>query len=360
MSQTNLEDKFLGCLVGLAIGDALGSPLEFKSRAEIENEYKTPVRDYLPRSEPELVAGHEEVQLPTRPAGATTEDTQLSLLLAESLIAKKGQLDPAHFGPLLTTVLDTALVEFLGATSYEALQSAKTTGEYSAGGEGERSAGNGVATRIAAIGLLHAYGPFEREKFWDDCKKVAWLTHRNPVAVGAGIGVAQAIRLMARGEIMPEDLMAAALDILPPGPALQLPMSGNPLHQKLLAAQDFIEERQTLVDNVDSGDLSVDFFRIDLNNLERCGLTSYAPQTLAAAFYAFAARKDSFEEAVTLAINAGGDTDGIGSITGAIAGAYHGLSGIPEHWCKGLLNYQRVIMVARQLHEVVQKQNNEA
>ncbi len=343
------EDSFVGCLVGLAIGDALGSPTEFKSRNEIAEQYGV-VRDYLPRESSTLVAGHEEIEWTARPAGATTEDTHFALLHADSIVQTGGKVEPLDFGPYFVQVLDSPLVDFLGATTYESLQRSRVTGDYQSGINAERAAGNGVAIRIAPLGLLHSYGRFDHDRFLDDCERAARLTHSNPVAIAAGVAVATAVRLVCRHDILPEDLMAAALDMLPPG-YLGLPMAGNPLRQKLLAAQDYIEERQTLVDNVEAGNLSVDFFRIDLNNMERCGTSGYAPETVAAAFYAFAARKDSFEEAVTLAVNAGGDSDSIAAITGALAGAYHGLDAIPERWRSGLLDYQRVATAARALHK---------
>ncbi len=345
-----LEDRFLGCLVGFAIGDALGSPVEFKSRQEIVETFGGPVRDYQPREGLVLVAGHEESEMPDLPPGATTEDTALALLQAQSIIRTGGLVEPLDFGPYMTRLLDGPLVDFLGATTFASLTRARATGDYGAGLDGERAAGNGVALRLAPLGLLHSYGQYDRARFLNDCERAARLTHANPIAIGAGVAVAAAVRLLCRQDILPEDLMAAALDLLPPG-YLGLPMAGNPLRQKLLSAQDYLEERQTLVDNVEASDLSVDWFRIDLNNLERCGTSGYAPETIGAAFYAFTARKDSFEEAVTLAVNAGGDTDSVAAITGALAGAYHGLEAIPLRWREGLLNYTEVAETARALHK---------
>lgn len=345
----NLADKFLGCLVGLAVGDALGSALEFKRRQEIADEYGV-VRDYLPRETFGLVAGHEEVEFQGLPAGATTEDTHLALLHTASIVRTGGKVEPLDFGPYFLQVLDGPLCDLLGATTAASLRLARETNDFQAGLGGERAAGNGVAVRIAPVGLLHCYGRFDTQRFVSDCEKAARLTHNNPIAIGAGVAVATGVRLFCRREIIPEDLMAAALDMLPPG-YLGLPLAGNPLRQKLLAAQDYIEERQTLVDNVEASGLAVDFFRIDLNNMERCGTTGYAPDSIAAAFYAATARKDSFEEALLLAVNAGGDADTIAAITGALAGAYHGLSGIPERWRNGLLNYELVIQAARALHK---------
>ncbi|MDB5079366.1 MAG: hypothetical protein JWP00_1290 [Chloroflexi bacterium] len=349
--QLEWEDRFLGCLVGLAIGDALGSPLEYKSRQEIVEQYGGPVQDYLPRDSMVLVAGHEEYDVENLAPGTPTEDTRLTLLHAESIVATGGKVDPDDFGPRFVKLLETPWAAHMGRTTFESLQQARATGDYQAGLAGARAAGNGVAMRVAPLGLLYALGPFSRELFLADCEKAARLTHNHPVAVGAGVALAEAVRVLCRHEIMPEDLMAVALDTLQPG-YLGLPLVNNPLRQKLLVAQDYIEERQTLVDNVESNDLSVDFFRIDLNNLERCGTTGYAPESLAAAFYAFAARKNSFEEAVLVAVNAGGDTDTIGAMTGALAGAYHGLEGIPARWREGLSGYSEIVEAARALYRV--------
>jgi ADP-ribosyl-[dinitrogen reductase] hydrolase len=347
------EDSFLGSLVGLAVGDALGSATEFKSRDEIAELYGT-VKDYMARENVTLVAGHDEDAWSPLPAGATTEDTYLTLLHADSIVRTGGKVEPQDFGPPFVTVLDSPLVVFLGATTLASLKQARENHLYQNGVDGERAAGNGVATRIIPVGLLHAYGPFDRQGFVSDCERAARLTHNNPVAIAAGVAVATAVRLICRHELLPEDLMAAAMDMLPPG-YLGLPMAGNPLLQKLLVAQDYIEERQTLVDNVEAGDLMFDFWRIDLNNMQRCGTSGYAPETMAAAFYAFVARKNSFEEAVLLAVNAGGDTDGIAAITGALSGAYLGLSAIPERWRTGLLNYEQVLASARTLHEIARR-----
>ena len=345
------EDRFLGCLVGLAIGDALGSPLEYKSRQEILEQYGGPVRDYLPRENMVLVAGHEEYEVENLPPGSPTEDTRLALLHAESIVAAGGKVDPADFGPRFIALLDTPLAAHMGRTTYDSLRQARANGDYQGGLAGERAAGNGVAMRIAPLGLLHVFGKFSRQNFLADCEKAARLTHNHPVAVGAGVALAEGVRVLCRHEIMPEDLMAAALDTLQPG-YLGLPLVNNPLRQKLLVAQDYIEERQTLVDNVEANDLEVDFLRVDLNNMERCGTTGYAPESLAAAFYAFAARKHSFEEALLVAINAGGDTDTIGAMTGALAGAYHGLEGIPQRWREGLTGYKEIIETGRALYRV--------
>ncbi|NWJ47957.1 MAG: ADP-ribosylglycohydrolase family protein [Chloroflexi bacterium] len=153
-----------------------------------------------------------------------------------------------------------------------------------------------------------------------------------------------AVRLMCRHELLPEDLMSAVIDFLPPGGIFE-----NPLRAKLLVAQDYLEERQTLVDNMLAGDLELDLLEIDGRNARRCGAGANIEEAVAAAFYAVTARKNSFEEAVTVALSAGNPTLSA-AICGAIAGAYHGIKAIPTEWLDKLEIRAIIEETARELH----------
>lgn len=293
----------MGCLVGLAIGETLGRPLKSLSRTEIAARYGI-VRDYLSSTKSDEL-------------GLITTQT---LAVAESIVATGGKVDSfdldrrfkllANF-PVFIPDIDNS---------------------------------NSSIEFIAPIGLLHAYGLFERERFLHDSQIGTLFAQENSLQTQSGRVVAIAVRLLARQEILPEDLMSAALDYLPFGL-----LEGYPLRVKLLAAQDYLEERQTLVDNVLAGDLDIDVFRVDLNNMERCGVGSDIAGRVGAAFYAVTAYKESFEEALILAMNAGVAAT---ALTGALAGAYHGVEAIPERWLKGLANYTIIKEVAQHLHNV--------
>lgn len=339
-STVDYADKFVGCLVGFAIGEMLGSSLEASHRAATSIRHAQPVRDYFPSEDTILQGGLEPIP-----------NTFLMLLQAESLLRTGGAVMPNDFAPAMLAALDLPIANQFGKTTRDSLQSARSSGAYQGGPVSEDAADSEAACRIAPLGLLYSYGEFAPEEFRQACATAASLTHNHPLAIQAAVVVAGAVRAMCRREIMPEDLMALALDLIPPG-YLGLPLAGNPLRQKLLAAQDYIEERQTFVDNVLANDLDVDIFRVDLKNMLRCGISIYAPETIAAAFFAFVAQKDSFEEALVLAINPGGATATIGAITGALAGAYHGLSAIPERWRQSLPGYAKIVETAQVLHNL--------
>jgi hypothetical protein len=138
--------------------------------------------------------------------------------------------------------------------------------------------------------------------------------------------VVEAVRLLFLNEIMPEDLMSAVLDILPPGSIFD-----NPLRAKLIQAQDYLEERQTLVNNAEASDLNIDILEIDYRNARRCGSGHNLEEAIAAAFYAFTARKHNFRDVVEIALRAGNPAISA-PVAAALAGATIGLDSVPAEW----------------------------
>jgi poly(ADP-ribose) glycohydrolase ARH3 len=72
--------------------------------------------------------------------------------------------------------------------------------------------------------------------------------------------------------------------------------------------------------------------------IELLGNGGTAHESVITAIYCFLANLNSFEDAVVQAVNLGGDTDTIGAMTGALSGAHHGKTGIPERWLESLEN----------------------
>lgn len=196
---------------------------------------------------------------------------------------------------------------------------------------------------IIPLALGGIPGPERRERFKEEgvaetsLPGETWIDRQCREVAIAGI------QLLAEHAILPEDLMSATLDLLPFG------FNENPVREKLLASQDYLEERQTLVDNIEAGNLEVDLFLVDLKNMERCGTNGILPEVVARAFYAVTARKNSFEEAVLLGVNAGGKAKMVGELTGALAGAYHGLDLIPGRWKNNFPELGKSLEIAREL-----------
>ena len=292
-------DRAVGALVGLAVGDALGSTLEFSRR-----DSKPVVTD--------LIGGG---PFGLRP-GEWTDDTSMALCLADSLIAKGG-LD-GH--DLLTRFVDwwrngtnsvTGACFDIGITTRESLGSFEQSGVLTAGPEDRRQAGNGSLMRLAPVAIFCMGDAAQAEEM---AAAQSETTHPAPVAHDA-------CRLFARMLVEAIDGTAKG-EVLSPREWTGTPEVGS------IARGDWREKERAQIRS-----------------------TGYSIDTLEAAIWCVA-RSESFEDAVILAANLGDDSDTVAAVTGQLAGAIWGLAGIPEHWVSKVAWAEEIIAKAEQLVHV--------
>jgi len=291
-------EKYRGCLLGLAIGDAVGTTLEFKPPGTF-----TPIND--------LVGGGPFGLQP----GQWTDDTSMALCLAESLIEKKG-FDPIH---QLETYLQwkqkghlssTGQCFDIGSTVQKALWKFEDTGKPFCGSIDPLSAGNGSIMRLAPIPLLYAKIPLEAiEKSKDSSRTTHGATtcldacrYLGSLIVGAVNGVSK------------EELLSEYYSLIPGY------WEQNPLVDKIdeIAAGSFKHRQPPEIKG-----------------------TTYVVKSLEAALWAFY-HSNSFQEGCLLAVNLGNDADTTGAVYGQLAGAFYGENGIPEAW-RSKLAYRELI-----------------
>src|SRR3954451_3385924 len=302
------EERIRGCLLGGAVGDALGSPLEFLSLEEIRR-----------RCGP---AGPDDL-------GGITDDTQMTLFTAEGLMrahnrmVSKGICDVpwvvwrAYLRWLHTqgvTVPDLPLNGWLVAVP--GLQAQRAPGNTClsalsggrAGRLGEEpvndSKGCGGVMRIAPVGLLSPGDTFEA-----GCALAA-LTHGHPSGYLAARYLAALIENLVAGEPLRE----AALATL-----------------ERLSGPDAAECRAAVEAALDLAARG----RPSAEAVESLGEGWVAEEALAIALYASLAA-DTFEDGVRLAVTHGGDSDSTGAIAGNILGALLGDGAIPARWLETL------------------------
>ena len=305
-------------MLGGAVGDALGAPVEFTSLAAIRRRFGAGgIRDYGPEY--------------GRP-GAITDDTQMAMFTAEGLIravvryAGKGICQPpsivhhAYLRWLATqgerpasgdVDMDGWLIEQRalwsrrapGNTCLAALRSS-SPGAPRADND---SKGCGGVMRVAPVGLLGEMGlPWLADPFALG-RAVAALTHGHPTGQFAAGFLALLISEIVTGK--PPD---TAIDVA----IARLKKSDR--HEETLAA---VEGTRDLAAK---GAASAE-------RVETLGGGWVAEEALAIALYC-ALVAESFEDGVVLAVNHGGDSDSTGSITGNILGAWLGVDAIPERW----------------------------
>jgi ADP-ribosyl-[dinitrogen reductase] hydrolase len=283
-------DRYLGCLLGLAAGDALGTTLEFKSPGTFE-----PITD--------MVGGGPFRLKP----GQWTDDTSMALCLAESLIECSGfdardQMDryvrwwrEGHLSP-------TGECFDIGGTVSTALGKYLSYGDPYAGSTHPHSAGNGSLMRLAPVPMLYASDPAEA---------ITRSAESSRTTHGAATCV-DACRYMA-------GLIVGALA----GASKEELLSERFAPAGAKGAWD----RDPLGDEI-GAIASGSFKRKSPPEIRGKG---YVVDCLEAALWAFHTT-DSFEAGALAAVNLGDDADTTGAVYGQLAGAFYGASAIPERW----------------------------
>jgi len=295
-----LRDRYRGCLLGLATGDALGAPVEFINRDEIALRYGV-VR--------EMLGGG---WLDTKP-GEYTDDTQMALAIARS-IAELGRIDPADIGARFVQWMES-MPKDIGNTTLQSLGYLAAgvpwdeAGARTAARKGDSGAGNGSVMRTAPIGLACRNDP---EALIRQSIDISRITHADPRCCWSCVALCQAIAALVSGS---DDVLEAAVEGI---------------------------EEQEVVATVEQ---AATIRRADV----RSG--GYVLHTLGASFWALV-NHDSFEDVVVAAVNLGGDSDSSGAVAGALAGARYGVSAIPERWLAVLQSRDELTALADRLLEI--------
>jgi ADP-ribosylglycohydrolase len=305
-------EHYQGCLLGLAIGDAVGTTLEFKRPGTF-----TPIND--------MVGGGPFGLQP----GQWTDDTSMALCLAQSLIEHN------EFNPIdqLQRYLrwyeqghlsSTGRCFDIGNTVRRALMQFNRTGEPYCGSTDPRSAGNGSIMRLAPVPLFFAQSP---EEAIAKSAESSRTTHAAATAVDACRYLA-ALLVGAVNGVSREHLLSS--------------------HYSPIA--DYWQENP-LVDEID--EIAVGSFK-HRQPPEIRG-TGYVVESLEAALWAFY-HSQSFEEGCLLAVNLGDDADTTGAVYGQLAGAFYGAQGIPEAWREQLAYRDLIESFADQLFSLANSQ----
>ncbi|MCF8212081.1 MAG: ADP-ribosylglycohydrolase family protein [Rhodoferax sp.] len=332
----HIQDIYRGCLIGGAVGDALGAPVEFMSRDQIIRKFGT--------------AGIQEYVAAFGKLGAITDDTQMTLFTAEGLmrgwlrgnlrgicympgvIARSYQRwyhTQGHHHPMHDDGLDGWLISHRelfscrapGNTCLSGLESMLESNDVAK----NDSKGCGGVIRVAPIGMYYAilvrsesegHDQAMREAFELACQAAA-ITHGHPTGQLASGTFAAIVMKLLVGVKLPQAIDAAIKCLIE-----------QPDHEETLHA---IQHACRLALETPN----------DADALAQLGGGWIAEEALAIAVYCALSAKD-FRSGVTLAVNHSGDSDSTGSIAGQLLGAIHGAHLIPPSWT-GSLELRQVI-----------------
>jgi len=296
-SHATEADRFRGCLLGLATGDALGTTLEFRRRDS-----------YSPLTD--MVGGGPFNLQP----GEWTDDTSMALCLATSLVSQPG-FDASDQMKRYCDWADSGYLSSngrcfdIGNTIRRALGVYRSTGEPFAGPVEPNAAGNGSLMRLAPVVMF--FYP-RRDLILHFARESSRTTH------GAGECV-EACQLFAA-------FLTRALG----GDARQGILSPVPIRFTSPRIQEIAD---------------LEFLGRERSEIRSSG---YVVHCLEAALWCFS-RTTSFADAVLLAANLGDDADTTAAVCGQLAGAHYGASAIPDRWLRQLAMYDAIATLANSL-----------
>ncbi|WP_269537658.1 ADP-ribosylglycohydrolase family protein [Cerasicoccus fimbriatus] len=300
-------ERYYGSMLGLAIGDAMGAPVEGLAPG------------MFPKVTNFSGGGVNNIE-----PGEWTDDTALAMCLAESLVAKNGFDAPDAMDRIRqwwrAGYWSCREIAFgIGTTTQAAIEYYEAEGAPFSGLSTESSASNGSLMRLAPVPLYYAESPKDAIQFSGDSSR---LTHAARLCVDACRYYGALIVGAVQG--VPKD------ELLAPGYS---PVRGVWLCQPLTG---------------------------EVENVARGSYWEKAPPAIRgrgdviscmeAALWAFAST-DNFADGVIAAVNLGEDADTTAAVYGQLAGAYYGISSIPDGWRDTILYRKKIIRLAERLYQ---------
>jgi ADP-ribosylglycohydrolase len=321
----------------MAVGDALGAPLEGLTYHQIRSAYGM-VAEYV-----DGVRAWPKKPFRWRAPGLYTDDTQQALVLADSLL-RFGQIDPAWVG---ATYLQLANPRgsHLGAhravgRSFRGVIDALEAGRHPLDC-GQTSAGIGAAMRIAPLGIY--YADADTDTLIDAVLSASRITHRDLRSLAGAAAVALTIRRLIRGEPREPSLLfklahdiAAAEDQIARA-ADDLSLTGRDHRRSISIAVARVESLLEVHRDVAHQAIVEEARRHGPEPDCRRPTMGFPPALIPCCLYVLFTH-ESFEDALVEIVNLGGDTDTAGAILGALAGCLYGEAAIPVRWLDLLHN----------------------
>ncbi|MBB4130600.1 ADP-ribosylglycohydrolase family protein [Xanthomonas sp. 3075] len=294
--------RFRGCLLGLAVGDALGTTLEFCAPGSF-----TPIDD---------MRGGGPFALR---AGQWTDDTSMALCLAHSLLHRQGfdagdQMNRYCNWYQHGYLSSTGTCFDIGATVRQALERYLDGGPAFSGSTDPRSAGNGSLMRLAPVAMYYAQRP-------DALGERAADSSRTTHAAAEAVDACRLFAFQLRAALLGGTRQAV---LQTPCEALSTPAV------RALAMRDHAAVPAAQIRG-----------------------TGYVVDALSAALWCFATT-DTFADAVLRAANLGDDADTTAAICGQLAGAFYGIDGIPAAWRERVQDAGEIVALADRLYAAAQ------
>ncbi len=303
--------RTLGCLYGMATGDALGVPSSFQTIGQIRQKWGW-IDTFLPPEDDHIY--HAGLK-----AGEYTDDTEQALALANSFI-RHSKVVPEDLVDEIIKWADRVKDKYaspLGPSTERALKAIKAGTPISESGKTGNT--NGSAMRISPVGIIHGLRGSTLQELVADVHLTCMPTHNTTVCVSSAAAIAWGVALCMRGETDLHKIVAGTVEAADYGEkfgnTISAPSIGRRIEcicgmvEKSTGAKATLEELYALFGG---GDLAADSVPVAI------GL--------------FLLGKADPKDVNEYCVNIGGDCDTNAAMAGAMAGAYSGVDAVPEAW----------------------------
>jgi len=312
-----LKNRFRGALVGAAVGDSMGMCVEEIPFDEVILYYGGKITDIC---EPHPASPSSFLK-----KGENTSEFEIVRIVAQSLVEKK-RLD---IRDIIEKYIDfyekEELHNYVDPAFLVAIEALKEGREIGMGG----TSVEGILPAIP-IGMYHYTNPLLAV---EGTKAVVMLTHRNEISLDGASVLAVAIGEVLQGRYYLEDEYGYFIEFLK-------------TFVKKSETKSYLDKVKSLLDRDATYEEAID----------ELGNGSFVLEALSQALFVFLKTPSNPENVIIQAVNSygsyGGDTDAIGLIAGALAGAYNGEENIPARWKTKLVKYKDIINLADRLYEV--------
>lgn len=306
-----MQQQVTGAFLGIAIGDALGVPVEFKTRSYLK---ENPIQDLIGYG------------CWNQPPGTFSDDTSLTLCTAESLT--RGY-NITHMAGIFIQWYQQGYwgahdqLFDIGHTTRRALQRIATgTSPLTAGGFEEFENGNGSLMRMMPVAIFLAKENDIHIRY-QIVKEISGITHMHFRSVMSCFIYVEFLRNLLSVKDLQE--------------AYQYMQAGV---NDFILAKQFNPTEVKIFNNI----LQANISNVAENDIQSSG---YVVHTLESALWCLL-NTDSYEDCVLKAVNLGGDTDTTGAVAGAAAGLHYGQDSIPVHWIQQVAKSAQIIQLSQQ------------
>lgn len=310
MEEQSLYGKIYGALMGVAVGDAMGMPSEFWTRQRIARQLGK-IDTFLPAPADSIITRNLK-------AGEVTDDTLVTIIIAESIIEQDGHIVPEKIIPkLIEWAEKNSTKNIIGPSTKRAFDLIKQGTPI--GEAGKFGTTNGGAMRMIPVGIISNWR--DLDGLVENVRLACLATHNTNIAIAGASAVAAAVSYCLDEGSELETMIHIAKRACEKGMNVGYDTVGTSIIRKLDAAVEIIKNGK-----------NEDEMLQDIYDIIGTGMA--VTESVPAAISIVLMAKGDPVECARLSANIGGDTDTIGAMSAGISGAFKGIEAFPDEYVR--------------------------